>query len=393
MISLQEVLAKLNNVRSNGNGQFSASCPCPGHSNGKGDKHQSLSIKEGKEGRTLLDCKAGCDLKEILSAIGLKISDITPGKTQQKPYFDRNNVVSVYNYCNGTRKSRDIYKNFLWEHEENGQWITGRGNAPHVLYKQGREKQTVYIVEGEKDCDNLSALGFFVVSGEHGAGKNRKWFQEYNKELSGKTVRIIPDNDSIGVQFMFDSVAPSLVPFAKSLKVYDLSSVCPNLAEKGDISDIITEYGTEQTKQFLAQLEQITDEYEPVHSIFDINTLPSVLSCLHPQSNERYRWSDLGNGNLFSDVFSDCLVYVPEKKSWFVYDGKRWIQDTGSVQSRELCKRLADGLNAYALSIADERQRTEYLHFCARWQGKKYRETILSDASTVILLLIKTLGY
>ena len=257
MISLQEVLAKLNNVRSNGNGQFSASCPCPGHSNGKGDKHQSLSIKEG---RTLLDCKAGCDLKEILSAIGLKISDITPGKTQQKPYFDRNNVVSVYNYCNGTRKSRDIYKNFLWEHEENGQWITGRGNAPHVLYKQGREKQTVYIVEGEKDCDNLSALGFFVVSGEHGAGKNRKWFQEYNKELSGKTVRIIPDNDSIGVQFMFDSVAPSLVPFAKSLKVYDLSSVCPNLAEKGDISDIITEYGTEQTKQHKVPKAEIVGE-------------------------------------------------------------------------------------------------------------------------------------
>ena len=378
------MLNRLKNVKNNGNGQFSASCPCFNHGNGKGDKHQSLSIKEGREGRTLLDCKAGCELKDILSSIGLSVSDITPGrKQQQKTYFDRDNVVAVYDYKNGTRKSRDINKNFLWEHNENGHWINGRGNAPHVLYRQGREKQTVYVVEGEKDTDNFAKFGFFVVSGEYGAGKKGKWFAEYSEALTGKDVRIIPDNDPIGIQFVYDSVAPSVAQYAKSVKVFDLSVVCPNLPEKADISDIIQKYGEDQTRQFIAQLERITSEYEPVHSIFDIETLPSVLSGFHPHSNERYRWSDLGNGNLFSDVFSDCLVYVPEKKSWFVYDGKRWIQDTGNVQAKELCKRLADGLNAYAFSIEDEKQRTDYLKFCVNWQRRQYRETILLDASTV----------
>jgi len=135
-------------------------------------------------------------------------------------------------------------------------------------------------------------------------------------------------------------------------------------------------------------LESNTGEYEPKHSIFDIKSFPAILSGLHPHSNQRYRWSDLGNGNLFSDVFQNCLLYVPEKKSWFYYTGKRYTQDTGSVHARELCKRLADALNAYALTIDDEKQRSDYLRFSAYWQKKQYRQTVLDDASTV-----RTLSY
>lgn len=382
LLSTEEVLARLSNVKSYGHGQFSASCPCPNHGNMKGDRNQSLSIKAGDGGRTLLNCKAGCELKDILSALGLTISNITPPKDPQ-PRFNPNRIVATYYYNNGTRKIRDDHKNFVWEHQEDGKWVVGRGNAPHVLYKRGKESQRVFIVEGEKDCDNLSSLGFFVVSGEHGAGKNGKWLDEYGKELNGKDVRIIPDNDLVGTQFMYDSVVPSLAPFVKSLKVFDLTNVCPNLPEKGDISDIIEQYGAEKTKEFIKQLEESTGEYEPDHKIFDSKTLPSVLASLHPHNNGRYKWSDLGNGNLFSDVFHECLVYVPERKAWFYYTGKRYAQDTGSVQAKELCKLLAGGLNAYAMTIEDEKQRTDYLRFCAKWQQRQYRETVISDASTV----------
>ena len=384
MLTTEQVLNRFQNVRDDGHGQFSASCPCPTHGNGKGDKHQSLSIKAGDDGRTLIHCQAECELADILFNVGLKISDINPSKGKhQKPSFDYSSIVAIYDYGNGTRKLRDNNKNFVWEHTENGRWVSKRGSAPHTLYKRGREKQTVYICEGEKDVDNLSALGYYVVSGEYGAGKDGKWFDEYSKELTGKNVRIIPDNDIVGRQFVDDSIAPSLAPYVKSLKIYDLTDICPNLPEKGDISDIITQYGADETKRFLDLLESNTGEYEPKHNIFDIKSFPSLLSGLHPHSNQRYRWSDLGNGNLFSDVFQHCLVFVPEKKSWFYYTGKRYKQDTGSVQARELCKRLADALNAYALTIDDEKQRSDYLRFSAYWQRKQYRQTVLDDASTV----------
>ena len=47
------------------------------------------------------------------------------------------------------------------------------------------------------------------------------------------------------------------------------------------------------------------------------------------------------------------------------------------------CKKLADTLMMYALSIPDDTQRTAYIDFVKRWQRRNYRETILRDAASV----------
>ena len=59
-------------VRETGNGQYS--CRCPAHE----DKSASLGIKDGEEGRILLNCFAGCDVKSILDSVGLDWKDILP---------------------------------------------------------------------------------------------------------------------------------------------------------------------------------------------------------------------------------------------------------------------------------------------------------------------------
>lgn len=48
---------------------------CPGHS----DREPSLSIREGRDGRTLLNCFAGCTPTAVLKAAGLHLSDLFPG--------------------------------------------------------------------------------------------------------------------------------------------------------------------------------------------------------------------------------------------------------------------------------------------------------------------------
>ena len=40
-------------------------CPCPGHD----DKHPSLSISEGSDGRPLVYCHAGCEQDAVISAL------------------------------------------------------------------------------------------------------------------------------------------------------------------------------------------------------------------------------------------------------------------------------------------------------------------------------------
>ena len=107
------------------------------------------------------------------------------------------------------------------------------------------------------------------------------------------------------------------------------------------------------------------------------------LADLHPEENDRYAWTDLGNGNLFADWYRVVARYVPERKLWYIYTGKLWEPDTGNVKVMEYCKRLADGLLYYALSLPDGAKRDEYHKFVYKWQSRHYRETVLKDAQSV----------
>jgi hypothetical protein len=72
---IDRVLERLENVRQH-NGYYMASCPAPDHGQLRGDRNPSLSISEGDDGRVLLSCKAGCESRNILTAIGLEWKDL-----------------------------------------------------------------------------------------------------------------------------------------------------------------------------------------------------------------------------------------------------------------------------------------------------------------------------
>lgn len=129
-----------------------------------------------------------------------------------------------------------------------------------------------------------------------------------------------------------------------------------------------------------------TDFYRPVgktSAAEDFDDLQQTVTALTPAENYRYPWNDIGNGKLFADVFRDIARYVPERKQWFIYDGTRWVADTGSLKAMELCKALADALMRYALDIRDEHKRRSYIDHCKKWQSRHVRITILSDAQSI----------
>src|SRR5262249_9150762 len=59
-------LAQRLNARRSGSGW---SAKCPAHD----DANPSLSIKEGKDGKVLLNCFAGCSTESVVAALGLTI--------------------------------------------------------------------------------------------------------------------------------------------------------------------------------------------------------------------------------------------------------------------------------------------------------------------------------
>lgn len=74
MSTADVLLQRLDKVRQRGASQWSARCPA------HDDKGPSLSIKETAEGAVLVHCFAGCNVDEIVRAVGLDIAALFPPK-------------------------------------------------------------------------------------------------------------------------------------------------------------------------------------------------------------------------------------------------------------------------------------------------------------------------
>lgn len=158
---------------------------CPAHD----DKRASLTFGPGESGGVVLHCHAGCSTENILDALGMSFGDISP-----EPH-----VVAIYPYY-------DEAGNHLWDVErwEPKDFRCRPGLPPpaarRLYHSEYLEKardlhETVYVAEGEKDCDALTALGFVAVCGVGGAGS---WLPGYSDQLVDLDVVIIADADEPG---------------------------------------------------------------------------------------------------------------------------------------------------------------------------------------------------
>ena len=261
-MNLSEFLSRLKGVTKGSGNQYYAKCPA--HE----DQHASLSVSEGDDGRILLKCHVGCTPQEIVSELGLTISDLcSDDKTApaSKP-----EIVARYNYTDIdgnllNQKTRFSDKSFSWSHKENGKWTRGHKGNP-VLYNLPALKSngTVYVVEGEKDVETMKRNGFISVCGAHGAGSS-KWLSQYTEALKGRNVVVIPDNDTQGKNFAVET-CNALAGHAASVKMIDLTDEWINLPEKGDISDV---FQMDKPNDVLIKLEAlvtVTKEWEPTQT-------------------------------------------------------------------------------------------------------------------------------
>lgn len=115
----------------------------------------------------------------------------------------------------------------------------------------------------------------------------------------------------------------------------------------------------------------------------DFNDILSKLTEFNLLDNRRYRSGNIGYGRLFADMFKEIARYVPERKKWFVYDGKRWVPDIANLKIMELDKDLADAMLLYTSTIKDEEKRLLFLKESKYCQQRRFRETYIKEAQSV----------
>ena len=214
---------------------------CPAHD----DRQNSLSHSL-KNGKILVHCHAGCSTEEILSAMGLEMTDLFEEEGNQKM-----NIVATYDYCGEKKKLlyqavRLVPKSFRQRRPDgNGGWVWNMKGIQPIPYRLPellealKNGKVVFVVEGEKDADNLAALGVTATTNHGGAGK---WQASHSGYFpAGAKVIILPDNDPPGRQHAF-TIANQLTNRGVKVKVLGL----PGLSEKGDVSDWLTAGGTKE---------------------------------------------------------------------------------------------------------------------------------------------------
>ena len=202
---------------------------CPGHE----DRNASLSVSTGHDGKILLHCHAGCAVEIILGAIGLKKADLFPPKASNGKLARKPVIVATYDYTDEAgallfqcvrfdpkdfRQRRPDPQNF-------GKWIWNLKGVRRVVYQLPevisalKDGRTIFVLEGEKDCDALVNAGFAATCNPMGAAK---WLPEHADTLSGAAcVVIIADKDAPGRKHA-RVVAQSLHGVARQVKLLEL---------------------------------------------------------------------------------------------------------------------------------------------------------------------------
>lgn len=196
---------------------------CPAHEDG----NPSLSVREGRDGGALLYCHGGCSTADVVSLLGLDMRDLFSEEYNYEDHAGRTLRTVRRSYDEDGRK----------QFRQTG--ITGQPTLyrlPEVLAAVAAE-ETVYLVEGERDCHALESLGVVATTAPMGAGNFGKVDAS---ALAGAHVVAIKDNDDPGTRWALQ-VRDKLTGLAASVEFLHApmgKDAADHVAMGGEVADL-----------------------------------------------------------------------------------------------------------------------------------------------------------
>lgn len=269
-MTINDVLPKLKGLKRSGEGWTAR---CPAHD----DQRNSLRVSRGAGERVLLHCYAGCPFEAIQSALGTE----APGRARVVSTYDYRDEAGALLYQAVRFEPKDFRQR---KPDGAGGWsykLNGVRRVPYRLPEllTASPEETVFIVEGEKDADRLSALGLVATTNAGGAGK---WRDEFNEALRGRRVVIIPDNDEPGREHA-SRVAQSLRGATSDVRILSL----PGLQPKGDVSDWLDAGGVVDE---LLVLAEAAPEHTAAEGPVPTKLRSLTVVCMADVEPETVRW-------------------------------------------------------------------------------------------------------
>ncbi|QDV91074.1 hypothetical protein RAS2_21640 [Phycisphaerae bacterium RAS2] len=270
---VQLVLSRIPGAQQRGNGWVAC---CPAHD----DRHPSLSISIGNDGRALVRCFGGCAVETVVSKLGLKMRDLMPpgpgsgvsgkavaptpsGKANRRAFATAQEALGQLERTSGPHSAGWTYLDALgepvgvvvrWDQRDGGKeirpisktesgWVFSAMSEPRPLFglpqlvNQAVGSQPILVVEGEKCAEAVAGLSFLVTTSSGGSNAARKtdW-----RPLAGRQVVIIPDHDAAGARYAAD-VAACLGRISPPATVMtsSITGIWPDAPDSADLADYV----------------------------------------------------------------------------------------------------------------------------------------------------------
>jgi hypothetical protein len=236
---------------------------CPLHS----EKSPSFSVNVDKnlfhcfgcqKGGSLIDYIAlrdGKSPEDVLKELSEKLGRMGGRLNSNKPVAS--NAIATYVYRSAT--GAPVYQVLRYEPKDFRQqkwtgkdWAWGMDGVQRVLYNLpevlAAGEKPVVIVEGEKDADNLTKLGWIATTNVGGAGK---WMEGYADALNGRSVVVCGDNATVGRDGKPNNTGPEHV----ATIIESLDGKCASLrhvvvpAPHKDITEYLQCFGNIESKK------------------------------------------------------------------------------------------------------------------------------------------------
>ena len=325
-MTFEQILALFENPKKSGDG-FVARCPA------HDDRNPSLSIAEGDDGRTLLNCHAGCETGDIVKKIGLRLSDLfdasrnyrdgrtlkgqklraeskTIGKEnilrlkkcltdEARKELEQDRVISgriIEKYELGMAPENSERRITIPIKDECGHYVDVRRWLPPPQRNNESSKilhwrpgyggvrlfpidqikyDEILFCEGELDALAAISAGLHAITLTAGAGSVMT--KADARKFDGKNVVILMDHDDGGRRGA-EKRARALAPHARMVKVAEWPK---GRVAKWDVTDELLKHGKESLKSIIAASVPFVDKAPQLPAPYEIRD--GRLGYLKPQ--------------------------------------------------------------------------------------------------------------
>lgn len=178
-------------------------------------------------------------------------------------HFELGHPEEIYSYTNENVKTQ--YNNCRFNNPKTFRQCSADGRSWKVSNIKRRvpyqlpkvlASETIYILEGEKDCHSIGKLNLVGTCNVGGAGN---WTKDLNPYFKKKEIILLPDNDEPGKRHMA-KVHDELKGIASNIVWLDL----PDLPDGGDFTDWLNKFDDMETaSERLSILVESAGPYKP----------------------------------------------------------------------------------------------------------------------------------